>query len=49
MEEAWADINIVMGGGWPPSEMDAMPLTELLRWHAIAIARNQRDTSATRG
>ena len=38
--ELWADINLVFGGGWPPSEMDTMPLEELLRWHQIASARN---------
>ena len=48
MEEAWADINIVMGGGWPPSEMNAMSLAELMRWHAIAIERNRREIEATK-
>lgn len=39
--EAWADINLVLGGGWPPSEMDAMSIDELVRWHEIAIERNK--------
>ena len=39
--EAWADINLVFGGGWPPSEMDAMPIDELLRWHEIATERSK--------
>jgi len=38
--DAWADINLVFGGGWPPSEMDRMPLDELLRWHEIASQRS---------
>ncbi|MFC0036309.1 GpE family phage tail protein [Cardiobacterium valvarum] len=42
VEDAWADINIVFGGGWPPSELDRMSLAELLRWHAVAIERNRQ-------
>ena len=33
---AWANINIAFGGGWNPSEMDAMSLSELSQWHDIA-------------
>ena len=39
--EAWADINLVFGGGWPPSEMDGMSVDDLLRWHDIAVERNR--------
>ncbi|RKW11977.1 GpE family phage tail protein [Cardiobacterium hominis] len=46
VEEAWADINIVFGGGWPPSEMDRMSIRELLRWHTIARERNAREQAA---
>lgn len=46
VEEAWADINLVMGGGWPPSEMHHMSFAELLRWHAIAVERNRREIDA---
>lgn len=42
--EMWADINIVFGGGWPPSEMERMPLAELSRWHQIAVQRHQKET-----
>ncbi|MFD2179545.1 GpE family phage tail protein [Veronia pacifica] len=41
MMEAWADINLVFGGGWPPSQMDSMPIDEFLNWHDIAIERNK--------
>jgi hypothetical protein len=41
--QAWADINVVFGGGWPPSEMNTMPLEELARWHEIAKERNQQE------
>lgn len=34
--KAWAEINIVFGGGWPPSEMDNMPIDELSDWYVIA-------------
>ena len=27
--EVWAEINLVFGGGWRPSEMDNMTLDEL--------------------
>ena len=33
-----ADIAVVFH--WPPSEMSAMPLPELLTWHALAVERN---------
>ena len=39
--EAWADINLVFGGGWPPSEMNEMPIDELLHWHKIASERSK--------
>ena len=39
--QAWADINLVFGGGWPPSEMDRMPLDEFLKWHEIAVERGK--------
>lgn len=32
-----ADIASVFH--WPPAAMDAMPLSELMRWHARAAAR----------
>ena len=41
--QAWADINIVFGGGWPPSELERMSLTELARWWQIARARHEQD------
>lgn len=37
----WAEINLVFGGGWPPSEMDNMSLDELLQWHQIAIEKHE--------
>ncbi|MCY7297539.1 GpE family phage tail protein [Alteromonas sp. a30] len=40
--EVWAEINLVFGGGWPPSEMDNMALDELLQWHQIAIEKHQQ-------
>ncbi|WP_249962385.1 GpE family phage tail protein [Histophilus somni] len=39
--EAWADINMIMGGGWPPSELDKMSLNELSLWWEIAYRRNE--------
>jgi hypothetical protein len=42
--EAWADINLVFGGGWSPSEMNEMPMDELLRWHQIALERNKANS-----
>ncbi|WP_241086844.1 GpE family phage tail protein [Candidatus Vondammii sp. HM_W22] len=44
--ESWADINLVFGGGWPPFEMNAMPIDELLRWHEIAEERSKAQSSA---
>ncbi len=41
--EAWADINLVFGGGWPPSEMNQMPIDDFLNWHEIAIKRNKEN------
>lgn len=32
-----ADIALVFH--WPPSAMDAMSLSELMRWHALALDR----------
>ncbi|WP_143324854.1 GpE family phage tail protein [Rappaport israeli] len=43
--QAWADINIVFGGGWPPSEMDNMTLDELVSWWYIARQRHKMDNS----
>ncbi len=43
--EVWAEINLVFGGGWPPSEMDNMPMDELIRWHQIAIEKHERSQS----
>lgn len=37
----WADINIVFGGGWPPSEMNNMSLDELIVWHNEARKRHE--------
>ena len=37
---AWIDINIILGGGWPPSEMDKMPLSELAHWYALALEKS---------
>ncbi|MBS9781228.1 MAG: GpE family phage tail protein [Gammaproteobacteria bacterium] len=37
----WADINVVFGGGWPPSELNNMPLDELMMWHEEARKRNE--------
>lgn len=39
--EVWADINLVFGGGWPPSELDYMAFDELMGWWMIAKARNE--------
>ena len=38
---AWANINVVFGGGWPPSEMDNMSLEDLIRWHQLAEEYNK--------
>lgn len=40
--DIWADINLVFGGGWPPSEMDNMSLEELIQWHHIAMDKHER-------
>ncbi|MFK3888499.1 GpE family phage tail protein [Sphingomonas sp. NPDC079357] len=32
-----ADVATVFH--WPPAAMDPMPLAELMRWHARALAR----------
>ncbi len=40
----WADINIIFGGGWPPSELNAMSLDELCQWHEEARERNEENT-----
>jgi len=37
--QLWADINIAFGGGWGPSELDAMSVEELVQWHDVARAR----------
>lgn len=32
--------NIAQAWHWPPSEMLAMTLPELMHWHALALERN---------
>lgn len=39
---AWADINIVFGGGWQPSELEIMSLEELSYWWELASERNNK-------
>ncbi len=39
----WVDINLILGGGWPPSEMDQMSIAELLHWHELVLARQPQD------
>ncbi len=35
------DINAVLEGGWPPSELDAMPFCEYLTWYNMALETNK--------
>jgi hypothetical protein len=37
IEEAMADLAFLFH--WPVSEMDAMPVAELMAWHRRALAR----------
>lgn len=43
---AWVDINVVFGGGWPPSEMDTMSIEELAHWWHLAHERNKKEQEA---
>jgi Phage P2 GpE len=45
VEEAMADIAIIFH--WQPSAFDDMGLTDLLGWHAKAIARLKAKHAAT--
>ena len=37
--------NLAQVWHWPPSDMHAMTVPELLHWHALAIERNQPQMS----
>jgi len=41
VEEALWFINCVLGGSWPPSELDTIPLDELSRWYQRATNLNE--------
>ena len=38
----WFEINLVLGGGWPPDCLDGMSLEDFVRWYAIAAETHQR-------
>jgi len=44
--EGWAFINLVFGGGWPPSELNDMELDEFVRWLELAQEQNDRMAKA---
>lgn len=35
------DINLILDGGWPPSELNNMPYSEFLTWYNLAIETHE--------